>query len=361
MKIQVSYDITNPTEEDYFGDGRIGWQTSLTLSIKPKLEQAYWNIQTRHQADITTATVSEGHELEFMTTQLSGYVAINTVAIQEFIKEVEPLIKTIVETHDDRSRGDTTGYGFGDYASAIQSLGIAFDKFDDGWVNKTKNVVDISTFLYDHLDSKSWFPYIKPVPFNLDDFIRLIEDGDYQIVESDDEEYRDALLTKFQDEKLPMTWIDLKEANLRETDLHNADLRETDLRSADLSGANLSGADLSNADLSRACLVQANLEETNLTGTDLQKANLEEADLIRADLTYTNLTDANLTRVDLRKADFTNADLTGADLTGADLSDAYIDDNTIFTNTIITNADLTNICDETILRITDEAKERGSK
>ncbi len=126
-------------------------------------------------------------------------------------------------------------------------------------------------------------------------------------------------LQQLNQDGVPLTGVDARDAFLQDINLQNAELRRADF----------SGADLRNAHLRRARMVDADLSRSNLRGADLRQAdlsgaNLQDIDLTGADLGSANLTDARLNNADLTDANLTN--LTGwqsakgldkANLTGA--------------------------------------------
>ncbi len=112
------------------------------------------------------------------------------------------------------------------------------------------------------------------------------------------------------DEKIDLSWADLREA----------DLSQLVLNAASFEGAYLQGANLSEADLSQSKFQGANLQDANLSGTNLMHAELTGANLRRADLRWANLRQAEL--LEIIPYDATN--LEGADLREANLKEAKI-------------------------------------
>ena len=120
-------------------------------------------------------------------------------------------------------------------------------------------------------------------------------------------------------EGVPISNIDLSEAQLFNLDLSGADLLDANLSGANLMGANLSGADLGWANLNMAELYKADLSGANLFG-----ANLTGANLARANLSEANLGWANLSGAELLEANFTGVVLVKTDLSGADFRDVIL-------------------------------------
>lgn len=212
---------------------------------------------------------------------------------------------------------------------------------------------------------------------------------DFLNYEADETQYFGTLL-----EGMPLTGVDLSDADLSgmgliKSDLSKANLQranlfcawlaetnfqEADLRDADLGGAsaieaNLSGADLSNSRLDYADLWGSNLDRAKLVGADLRIARLFRADLRSADLRNANLEQALLTESVLRLADLRNAnlrraymdkaDLTCANLEGANL--AYADlRRAVLAGTSLTNVDLKGArIGETVFGNVDLSKAKG--
>ena len=86
------------------------------------------------------------------------------------------------------------------------------------------------------------------------------------------------------DNRINLTYADLRYANLRDADLRYANLAYADLTCADLTGADLTCADLRDVDLTYANLKDANLTHADLTGADLRGVDLRNANLTGADL-----------------------------------------------------------------------------
>lgn len=106
-------------------------------------------------------------------------------------------------------------------------------------------------------------------------------------------------LQELNEDKVPLTGVDvagaylyglrLEKANLVRANFHNADVRAgsfdgANLADADLTGANFRGGKLRKANLSGADMTDGSLEESDFTGADLSEANLQNADLHGADL-----------------------------------------------------------------------------
>ena len=145
-------------------------------------------------------------------------------------------------------------------------------------------------------------------------------------------------------DRVPLTDIDLSNADLlgiilREEALGGADLRGANLHHADLSGTYLARADLRwnpirnrntvlwNADLHWVTLDEACLQKTVLGCANLQYAKARNADFSDAWLGGADLRGADLRGSDLSRANLSGADLTGAVVTQAQLDSACLDDS----------------------------------
>src|SRR3954464_10427856 len=106
-------------------------------------------------------------------------------------------------------------------------------------------------------------------------------------------------LQELDEDKVPLTGVDvggaylygirLKDANLVRANLHNVDARKgvldsSNLADADLTGANFREGSFRKANLRGAGMQDATLDGADLTAADLSEANLENADLRGADL-----------------------------------------------------------------------------
>ena len=106
-------------------------------------------------------------------------------------------------------------------------------------------------------------------------------------------------LQELNEDKVPLTGVDVGEAylnglrldraKLMRANFHNADVRNSSFRAADLSDSSLSGANFRNSDLNRASLHGADVTDADLTGSNLAGADLTGASLDNADLRGANL------------------------------------------------------------------------
>lgn len=117
-------------------------------------------------------------------------------------------------------------------------------------------------------------------------------------------------LRELNEDRVPLTGVDVSGAFLQGVDLERASLVRANFSSADLRDANLS---------------RSNLEDADLTSANARGASLSGADLAGADLSTSDLTGANLARANLR-----GANLRGATLEGVDLQDVVFDQTTNF-------------------------------
>lgn len=108
-------------------------------------------------------------------------------------------------------------------------------------------------------------------------------------------------LQELNEDKVPLTGVDVAGAYLFGMRLENANLVRANFHNADVRKAVLDFSDLSDADLTGANFREGSFRKAKLNGADLTDASLDEADLSDADLSETNLQ---------------NADLHGADLSG---------------------------------------------
>lgn len=299
MKIHISEYITSPAEGDYFGDTSREWGTCLRLTVEPRKKKAFWQIQEKHNSDGISIDIWEGHTLEFKTDPIPGLLAINGPVIKEFIQKMEPHILTLFEIHQEEAIDEERK------EEAIAELEIGFHNLYRDWINSDIHVIEFYDFMY-HVDLRSWITVQERFPFDLETFLgRLNYDG-YLIIDPEDSIYKEVLIRRFIEEKLPLSLINLRGANLEGFDLAKADLRDADLQEANLQMAVLDTAKATHANLRGANLTHADLIETDLRGADLRSANL---------------THANLTGADLRMTDITFTTFTGADLSQAELSE----------------------------------------
>ena len=96
------------------------------------------------------------------------------------------------------------------------------------------------------------------------------------------------------------------------------------LTGVDVSGAFLQGLSLRHGALARADLGGCDLRDSNLSWSDLTFSNLRSANLRNSNLAHVHLVNANLADVDLNSARLGEADLAGAVLDNADLRHADI-------------------------------------
>ena len=80
-----------------------------------------------------------------------------------------------------------------------------------------------------------------------------------------------------------------QELDLSNIDLENVNLSNVDLSNVNLTKANLSDSCLAEANLGSTNLIEANLSGSNLTNANLQNANLTNANLMNAELENTNI------------------------------------------------------------------------
>ncbi len=108
-------------------------------------------------------------------------------------------------------------------------------------------------------------------------------------------------LQELNDDRIPLTGVDVTEAFLQGLRLENASLVR---------------ANFHNADVRNGALIDSNLADANLAGANFRDADLHGSSLRGADLTDSDLDRANLEGADLSEANLENADLHGADLRG---------------------------------------------
>ncbi|WP_052672467.1 pentapeptide repeat-containing protein, partial [Aliterella atlantica] len=121
-------------------------------------------------------------------------------------------------------------------------------------------------------------------------------------------------------QKLDLSFSNLKRAYLAKANFQGADLTRTLLKRSDLSGADLTGAKLLFTDL-----VEARLENTTFLKADLRDADIQGANLQGANFQGANLQDAYLQRANLQGTDLQRANLQGTDLQEANLQGAKLD------------------------------------
>ena len=150
---------------------------------------------------------------------------------------------------------------------------------------------------------------------------------------------------------IPLSKVNLQEANLSGINLRNAYIRDSELKGIDLSNSNLDGvvfdkSFLNEANLSGSTLVRSKFFDSKtayikLSQTDLTKAQLDIAFMFGADLSNAKLVNASLFGTIFANATLVNIDATDADMTRANFKDANLT-NAILINSNLSGADFTN-------------------
>jgi len=108
-------------------------------------------------------------------------------------------------------------------------------------------------------------------------------------------------LQELDEDKVPLTGVDVAEAFLQGLKLDHA---------------NLIRANFHNADVRNGSFVSADMADSNLAGANFRHANFHQASLHGADLSDADLGGANLEAADLGGTNLENTDLLGANLQG---------------------------------------------
>lgn len=128
-----------------------------------------------------------------------------------------------------------------------------------------------------------------------------------------------------EEERVPLSGINLKQANLRRSRLSDRyRALGADLRDADLWGADLEEAQMANSQLEGACIVGTVFRRAYILGSVFRQVKMAStvfigADLSQCDFTGTEFNNATLQEASLLDAKLEGADLASAVLTGADL------------------------------------------
>jgi len=107
-------------------------------------------------------------------------------------------------------------------------------------------------------------------------------------------------LQELNEDKVPLTGVDVAEAYLAGLKLENASLVRANFHNADVRKGVIDGCDLSEADLTGANFRGGSFRKAKFGGADLTDASLDDADLAGADLSDSNLQNADLHGADLR-------------------------------------------------------------
>ncbi len=107
-------------------------------------------------------------------------------------------------------------------------------------------------------------------------------------------------LQELNEDKVPLTGVDVAGAYLYELKLEGADLVRANFHNVDARKSVLDNSNLADADLTGANFRGGSFRKAKLNGADLTDASLDGTDLEEADLSDTNLQNADLHGADLR-------------------------------------------------------------